>query len=85
MTDSPLECLGDRGDGSCEGPILYRDALSGTGRRFPRCDRHWSERLDEQDRIVSEYGHPDSDIGPSHWGRMDDGGPLYSEVWDDDY
>ena len=85
MTDHPLECLDDRGEASCDGQIEYRDALSGTGRRFPRCDRHWSKRLEEQDRINSEYGSPDSDIGPSHWNDSDDGGPLYSEVWDDDY
>lgn len=81
----PLECISDFDGLTCEGPILHRDALSGTGRRFPRCDRHWSERLVEQDRINSEYGHHDSDIGPSHWNASDDGGPLYSERWDDDY
>jgi hypothetical protein len=66
----PQECLewrpvGQWGqNGECSGLVEYRDALSATGRSFPRCDRHWGARLVEQDRITSLYGHPDSDAGP---------------------
>lgn len=74
MNDSP-ECLNAH-DGSCRGPVEYRAPLSGTGRSFPRCDRHWEERLAEQERINERY--PDSPIAPS------DFDPAYAgERWDD--
>ena len=38
--------------------VEYRMALSMTGRSFPRCDKHWQQRLDEQERINERY--PDS-------------------------
>jgi hypothetical protein len=73
----PIECLDDPGGGGCHGPIAYRMALSGTGRSFPRCDGHWADRLDEQERIASRY--PDSPIAPS------DFDPSYAgERWDED-
>lgn len=78
----PLECLDADPLGSdCKGPIEYRYALSGTGRSFPRCDKHWDERLVIQEGINQRYGHPDSNMGaPS------DFDPLYAgERWDDDY
>lgn len=75
--NEPIECLNDYGDGTCRGPVEYRAPLSGTGRSFPRCDRHWGERLDAQEDINSRY--PDSPIAPS------DFDPSYAgERWDDD-
>jgi hypothetical protein len=62
MTD--LRCLQDTDDGTCDGPVEYRMALSPSGENFPRCNRHWGARLVEQDRITRLYGHPDSDAGP---------------------
>ena len=51
-------------------------ALSSTGRSFPRCDKHWSDRLDVQDGINSRYPtHAPSDFDPSYAG----------ESWDEDY
>ena len=49
-----LECLDDN-RGGCEGPVEYRMAISGTGKSFPRCDRHWELRLIEQERIDRMY------------------------------
>ena len=70
-----MECLDDY-KSPCDGPVEYRFALSGTGRSFPRCDRHWAERLDEQERINERYptlAPPDFD-------------PAYAgEHWDEDY
>ena len=78
MTDrntDPLECL-DRGRGDCSGDVEYRDALSATGVRFPRCDVHWEVRLHEQDKINERYPyHEPSDFDPSYAG----------ERWSDDY
>lgn len=49
-----LSCL-DSHKGSCSGEIEYRFSLSPTGKSFPRCDAHWSERLDIQDGINRRY------------------------------
>ena len=74
--EEPLECL-DAHKSPCEGPVEYRMALSATGRNFPRCDKHWGERLDEQDRINRKYGGvaAPSDFDPAYAG----------ERWDEDY
>lgn len=76
--DETLECLDDYGDGECAGPVEYRMALSGTGRSFPRCEKHWQERLGVQERINRDY--PDSPIAPAWFDPADAG-----EHWDDDY
>ena len=60
----------------CKGATEYRMALSGTGRSFPRCDGHWSKRLDAQDGINRRY----PTHAPSDWSPMDAG-----ESWDADY
>lgn len=71
------ECL-DLHMGNCDGAPEYRYPLSGTGRSFVRCDRHWSERLDIQQGINRRY--PDSSFAPS------DFDPTYAgESWNDDY
>lgn len=68
------ECL--NGPATCSGPVEYRMPLSGTGKSFPRCDRHWSERLDQQAGIDRRY--------PTH--RPADFDPAYAgESWDGDY
>ena len=73
----PLECLDDHGDGTCSGQVEYRFALSPSGRQFPRCDRHWQERLDVQEGINERY--PDSPCPPR------DFDPAYAgERWDED-
>ncbi len=60
----------------CSGPVEYRFALSATGVSFPRCDKHWSERLTVQEGINRRYpAH-----APSDWSPLDAG-----EHWDEDY
>lgn len=62
----------------CAGNVEYRMPLSGTGKSFPRCDKHWSDRLDVEQRINERY--PDSPIPPA------DFDPTYAgESWNDDY
>ena len=73
-----IKCLDDYGKGECAGEVEYRFPLSGTGRSFPRCDKHWDVRLDAQDRINRDY--PDSDTPPSWFDPTAAG-----ERWDDDY
>ena len=73
--DEALECLDGHGD-SCDGTIEQRYPLSGTGRSFPRCDRHWDMRLQALDDIKRRY--PDQ--------RPADFDPMYAgERWDEDY
>lgn len=68
-------CL--NGPEGCQGAVEYRMALSSSGRSFPRCEHHWSLRLDEQERINRDY--PDSPIAPSWFD------PSYAgERWDSD-
>lgn len=58
-----MECVDERPDDPCTGAIEYRYALSGSGASFPRCDRHWEERLRRQEQIDRDY--PDSPVAPS--------------------
>lgn len=67
----------DNYEDDCAGSVEYRFPLSATGRSFPRCDRHWAERLDAQEQINRRY--PDSPFAPS------DFDPAYAgESWEDD-
>ena len=59
----------------CDGLVEYRMALSGTGKSFPRCDKHWDERLVIQEGINRRYPvNAPSDFDPLYAG----------ESWDDD-
>jgi len=69
-----FDCL-ENGDG-CKGRVEYRMPLSGTGKAFPRCERHWGLRLDRQAQIDRRYPtHAPADFDPSYAG----------EYWDADY
>jgi hypothetical protein len=72
---APLVCLD--GPEECSGPVEYRWALSATGRSFPRCERHWADRLAYQDRITRRY--PDQATPPSWFDPTAAG-----ESWDED-
>jgi hypothetical protein len=75
--DEQVECL-EAHEGGCAGGVEYRYPLSGTGKSFPRCDKHWEARLDAQEAINRRY--PDSPFAPA------DFDPTYAgERWDDDY
>jgi hypothetical protein len=40
-------------DEGCRGAVELRMALS--GKAFPRCDRHWEERVKTQEQINERY------------------------------
>ena len=68
------DCLNSNAD--CKGATEYRMPLSGTGKSFPRCDFHWSERLDIQQGIDERYPHhAPADFDPYYageaWGEDD--------------
>lgn len=71
-----LTCLDQRPENACRGPVEYRMALSATGKSFPRCDKHWDERLVKDEEIRRRYPeHAPADFDPSYAG----------ERWDEDY
>jgi hypothetical protein len=72
-----LECLD--GPEGCKGAVEYRMALSPSGRSFPRCGSHWSERLDEDERQRERLGDWRSDVPPAWFDPLDAG-----ESWADE-
>ena len=63
------ECLDYHMD-SCDGAVEWRMALSGTGRSFLRCDRHWDMRLQYQDEINRRYpSQQPADFDPTYAGE----------------
>lgn len=50
MVAEKVECLD--GPEGCQGEVEYRMPLSPSGRAFPRCDRHWSARLDKEENSI---------------------------------
>lgn len=74
--DALMDEVMDDPRGGCEGTVEYRMPLSATGRSFPRCEKHWAERLDKQREIDKRYPyHQPADFDPMYAG----------ERWDDDY
>ncbi len=54
----------------CAGAVENRLPLTESGRSFPRCDRHWADRLDEQERIDRTYPtNAPADFDPSYAGE----------------
>lgn len=71
--DEPLACLDDY-YGDCEGGVELRYPMSPTGKWFPRCEKHFAERLRRQDEINRRYPA----TAPSDWSHYDAG-----EYWDE--
>ena len=64
-----VTCLDDH-LGDCKGPVEYRDPLSATGRSFPRCDKHWEDRVEIQEGIDARYPvHAPADFDPMYAGE----------------
>ena len=72
-----VECLQSSDPDGCAGAVEYRLPLSGTGRSFPRCDRHWEQRLDLEHGLRERY----PETPPTGWSPADAG-----EAWsEEDY
>jgi hypothetical protein len=74
-----LECMS--GPEGCEGPVAYRMALSATGVSYPRCEGHWHQRLETEQRLRQDY--PDSPTPPAWFGPTSGGMNEWGEYWDD--
>ena len=72
------DCL-DHRRGDCQGEVEFRMPLSPSGRAFPRCDKHWSARLDEEERINDRVGNWRSDVAPDWFDPT-----LAGERWEED-
>jgi hypothetical protein len=72
--DDELRCLDESRD-ICVGAVELRAPLSATGRSFARCERHWNERLRDDERLRREY--PDSPFPPAWFDPANAG-----ETWD---
>ena len=71
----PEVCIDGFGEGDCGGEVERRYPLSGSGKGYPRCEKHWSERLDFEKKLRECY--PEE--------QPDDFDPLYAgESWDED-
>jgi hypothetical protein len=67
---------------TCEGDVFYHSALSGSGLRYARCEKHFDEYVErvqpKLDEIAERY--PDTELAPSWFD------PTYAgESWNDDY
>jgi hypothetical protein len=56
MTVIDIEPCLDEYRGGCEGEVEYRIPMSPTGKWFPRCEKHFDDRVKEQERISKTYG-----------------------------
>ena len=64
----PKPCI-DGPDG-CDGKVTYRMPLSWTGKSFPRCDKHWEERLSRQEEHDRKYpAQQPADFDPGYAGE----------------
>lgn len=69
MAYEPLVCLNDGPE--CEGDVEYRMALSGTGQSYPRCEKHWFDRVEFQRDLAMRYPlNPPSDFDPAYAGEV---------------
>ncbi len=75
-SEEPIVCMQHAdGEGKCAGHVEYRMALSGTGISYPRCDKHWEERVEIQQGIDQRYPVlPPADFDPLYAG----------EAWDEE-
>jgi len=48
-------CLNSSDETGCAGTVEYRMPLSGTGKSFPRCDKHWRRRLEQEEDLRRRY------------------------------
>lgn len=68
--EDPGDCINAADERGCEGKVELREALSGTGRRYPRCDKHWAARLVIQAEHNQRYPyHQPADFDPSYAGE----------------
>lgn len=72
------DCLDGFGaDDPCEGPVEYHSIDPGRVKAYPRCAKHWAERLDRRANSIERWEN--SDVPPAWFDPADAG-----ERWEDD-
>jgi hypothetical protein len=71
-----VECLDDHGEGTCRGPVEYHSIDPGRTAAFPRCEKHWGDRLKSRENSIERYEN--SDVAPSWFDES-----YAGERWDD--
>lgn len=72
------ECLEHGGPTPCQGEVNYHAIDPGRTRAFPRCERHWIDRLERRETSMERYEN--CDVAPAWFD------PTYAgERWDADY
>lgn len=72
-----VECM-ESHTGQCSGKVQYHSVDPGRAKAWPRCQKHWSERLRRREGSLERYEH--SDVAPSWFDPTAAG-----ERWDDEY
>jgi hypothetical protein len=49
-----LRCINED-DGQCEGEVRMRERFAGALHPYPRCEAHYGERLDLDERLRTDY------------------------------
>jgi hypothetical protein len=63
---------------TCKGEVEYHSTDPGRAAAFPRCEHHWTQRLDRRENSMEMYA--DSDVPPSWFDPS-----IAGERWDEDY
>lgn len=68
-----MECLESHTE-QCRGPVGWHSIDPGRHKAFPRCDKHWEDRLESRENSIEKYEN--SDVPPSWFD------PTYAgETW----
>lgn len=62
-TLNEVTCLEERDDNTCSGEVNYHSIDPGRLSAFPRCDKHWGERLQRRENSLERYEN--SDVVPN--------------------
>jgi hypothetical protein len=71
-------CIDFHEEDPCRGPIEYHSIDPGRTRAWPRCEKHWGQRLERREHSMERYEN--SDIAPSWFDPSAAG-----ERWEEDY
>ena len=71
-----MECMDEHLE-DCRGPVTMHSIDPGRTGAFPRCDKHWADRLRRRENSMEKYEN--SDVAPSWFDPMAAG-----ERWDED-
>ena len=71
------QCMDERDDSPCQGPVAYHSVDPGRATAVERCAKHWADRLDRMSNSVERYAN--SDLAPSWFDPS-----FAGERWDDE-